>query len=109
MRLTEESFKSRSMFNELQNNVKKEIESFNARFISFAIEDQYEEGGRTYFTFRVEADITGLDDDMIESLKSCLSADLLLYDFNQNYVKKDVHYVFRGTPKKKGFFSRLFG
>ena len=111
MRMSEEDFERRGMYNELKFQTEKECGSFGAKCLSFSIENEYDKSSLHFFDFKVEMDVTGLrNNDEVESLKVCINSDLLsvLMDNNEKYTVGNINFVIVGKPKKGGFFSRFF-
>lgn len=111
MRMNEEQFERRAMFNDLKEKVSSECRSFDAKYISFSIVNERDSGGLHYFDFEVEFDVTNLrKSDEVESLKVCIKSDLLstLMDYDETYSVGDIKFIVVGKPKKGGLFSKFF-
>lgn len=108
MRLTEESMKARTMFNELRAKVDKELSMYGGKLLDFAIEGKRETPDFLYHDFYIKIDASGLTTNL-DDVKMFIKADLDMYEYDIRFAVGNIRYDVIGSPKKKGFFSKLFG
>ena len=110
MRMNEDDYKKKRVYNEVRGEIEHECSSFGARLLEFTCTDIREEGNLTYFDYYVKIDISGVKKNELESFKPCVEAAFVnIYSIDDHFMRGDIKFDYVGSPKSGGFFSNLFG